>query len=218
MLHSILTPFEGEDTGSEKELPSSVSLSESDRTGFGSMGSLSGAVLLSSIQPHFGTIRNNIDKQIIRTPQATFWFTLVCVSVWSSALGNRDKNRSFHKGFCFPLWVYSVWLRYQWEYLLCIFTESFSKRVPAAWLGFGGGRICFISLITHISWARGDWTVRIIWFVWAVRAPSLASYHPFSTPLGDESIWIGFYTFYIPCFLIHVLIQQSGMYRASILP
>ena len=72
MLHSILTPFEGEDTGSEKELPASVSLSESDRTGFGSMGSLSRAVLLSSLQPYFGNIRNNIDKQIIKTPQATF--------------------------------------------------------------------------------------------------------------------------------------------------
>lgn len=38
-------------------------------------------------------------------------------------------------------------------------------------LVFGDERICCISLITiHISWARGDWTIQIVWFIWAVLA------------------------------------------------
>ena len=48
--------------------------------------------------------------------------------------------------------------------------------------------------------------------------PSSACYHPFSTLLGDEYIWIGFNTFYITYFLIHIIIQQLAMYWASILP
>lgn len=76
MLDSILTLFEGAGKAQRRDLPNSVFQPESDRTSFGSMGSPSGAVLLISARPYFGTIRNNNNKQTktLKPPFDSRWF------------------------------------------------------------------------------------------------------------------------------------------------
>ena len=116
------------------------------------------------------------------------------MSVWSLALGNYNWNRSFHRGFCFPFWVYSVWLRYQWQHLLSVFTDSFffffqSMHLKYEYLVFWTEwmNMFYFSENPHFLGMWIELNCLDCFFIWTVHAPNAASYHSFSIPLDG---WI----------------------------
>lgn len=153
---------------------------------------------------------------------------LVCMSVWSLAQGNCIWSRSFHRGFYFSLWVYPLWLWYQWQQLLSVSIDSFFlKHALEAWAsafwGWANEWTCFISLRSHISWARGDWTLWVVLFCFVLFSSeqSMPPMHVLTTPslspLMDESIWTGFSSCHMIYLLTQVLVQQWSIYWVPIL-